>query len=105
MLSVSEISETSVPSSSSTCILSQTLSAPSRPAFGPANIPHTSTSTKRPSRVDSDDMYVKRGRKGSNNLYLMEEAVAAIKDLSKEETSEADAYDHFACIIWPLNYK
>lgn len=30
---------------------------------------------------------------------MMEEAVAAIKDLSKEGTPQADAYDHFGAYV------
>lgn len=98
MSSVSEISEASVSSSPSTYMLSQPPPAHSRPASALANAPNTPTATKRLSRVESD-MYIKRGKKGSNNLYLMEEAVAAMKDLSKEETHQLDAYDHFAAYV------
>lgn len=98
--SFSEISEPNLSSSpSSTCILSQPVSDPCRPASASVNARNTPTNTKRLSITGSDDMYIKRGKKSKSNSCIMEEAVAAIKDLSKEGTPQADAYDHFGAYV------
>lgn len=96
MSSVTEISDSNLSSSPITCILPQPPSEPCRPASVPVNVSNTS---KRLSDKIRSDMYVKRDRKSSDNSCILEEAVAAMKDLSKEGTPQTDAYDHFGAYV------
>lgn len=64
-------------------------------------LPQTPTNTKKRTPITrSDDMYIKRGRKDvDNSSSIMEEAVAAIKDLTKEKIPQTDGYDHFGAYV------
>lgn len=51
------------------------------------------------SSIGHDDLFVKRGKKSSNRSETMEEAVAAIKQLSNDSTVQMDVHDHFGAYV------
>ncbi|KMQ89739.1 calcium calmodulin-dependent protein kinase 1 alpha [Lasius niger] len=96
-------------SSSSQIMLSKSSSPSPRPlsvSLKPTSAPRCfsanleNINTKRPGiSIGDDDLFVKREKGSSNKSDFMEEAVAAIKQLSNDPTVQMDAHDHFGAYV------